>query len=438
MNGSGLPDESSFNYDQARLNSPLNQLIREYISTLPDSFYQPEQVVGLQKVIDDYISENPDTLKDQLHPVLLNAIDDYVDANPGVQDGDLITIDEPALPGYSACVKSDCVQTDAKGNFSLPNPSGASRASIKITDPNADNPALAMRYINDWKGPVVVKAYTVAADPQTLSRLTTIPGCDADLAALVCKLDGATLQLRDQHLNDTSIIPIGDGITIAGGKQNEVGLMQGFLTLPFVSEQVSGSPFIIGYFDIIGRRLFTDTFQFYDSRDGICLSYDGKYNQQGDLYTLKTGCEDSHPGYDYIINRGDLIISGVPTSVVFNTTTQPEEPELRINTWFNGPNSPEDKYANAYGHLDVMLVQKDDKIYRGQIVGLGGSSNMHPPTPLLHYDLSHAIPEGWWYLDLYRYTVELNPLWNNFWGSDVTFWTSDNNPQFPMVLFTNK
>jgi molybdopterin converting factor small subunit len=92
MNGSGLPDESSFNYDQARLNSPLNQLVLEYISTLPDSFSQPEQVAGLQKVIDNYISENPDTLKDQLHPVILKAIDDYVDANPGVKDGDLIKI----------------------------------------------------------------------------------------------------------------------------------------------------------------------------------------------------------------------------------------------------------------------------------------------------------------------------------------------------------
>jgi hypothetical protein len=431
MNASTFKDETSFNYDQARLNSPLNQLVREYISTFPDSFYQTKQVVGLQKVIDDYVSENPDTLQDQLHPVLLKAIDDYVSAHPGVQDGDLIKIDEPGLPGYTVCVEENCVQTDPQGIFSLPNPSGASRASIKITDPFADFPAWAMRYINDWKGPVVVPAYTKDVDAATMARLTTIPGCDADLDALVCKLNDTTLQLRDQHLNDTSIIPIGNGTSIKLGADSNVGLMQGFLTLPFVAEQVP-KPFIITYFDIIGLRLFTNSFQYSNSLDGICLTYDGKYNQPGDLITLTAGCVDSHPGYDYIINRGDLIISAAPTSVVFYTTTPSETPKLRMNIWFNDPNLPEDKYSNAYGHFDVMLVQIDDKIYRGQILGLGGSSNMHPPQPNLHFDLSHFIPEGAWYLDLYKYTVKLNPLWNNFWGSDVSYWTSSNNPQFSL------
>jgi hypothetical protein len=412
----------------------LNQLVRDYISTLPDSFFQPEQVVGLQKVIDDYISENPGTLKDQLHPVLLKAIDDYVDANPGTQDGDLITIEEQKLPGYTVCVQNDCVQTDEQGNFSLPNPSGASRASIKITDPYADFPAWAMRYINNWKGSVTVPAYTKDVDAATIATLTIIPGCDADLAALVCKLNDATLQLRDQHLNDTSIIPIGNGISIAAGKQNEVGLMQGFLTLPFVSEQVP-KPFINNYFDIIGYRIFGGDFQYYDSLDGISLTYNGAYNHEGILSTtiLSPGIWDNHTGLDYMkMSTGDLVISSAPTSVVFYITTQPQEIEIRVHTWLNDPTS-QNMNASGYGHLDVRLVEIDQVIYRGQIIGLAGSSNMHPPLTTLHYDFEKVVPEGWKYLDTYRYTItNIDTSSKIFWGSDVSLWTSDNTPQFSL------
>jgi hypothetical protein len=431
MNGSGLPDETSFDYDQARLNSPLNKLECDYLSANPDSFYQPEQVVGLQKVIDDYIRDNPDTLRDQLHPVLLKVLGDYVNAHPGIKDGDLLTMDEPGLPGYTVCVQSECAQTDQEGSFSLPNASGASRASIKITDPYADFPAWAMRYINNWKGAIVIKAYTVAADPKAIARLANIPGCDVDLAALVCKLDGDTLQVRDQYLNDTSIILIDKGTSIKSGADNNVGLMQGFLTLPFVSEQVP-RPFIWGYFDIIGYRIFGGNFQYFDSLDGIALSYNGRYSQRGELSTLTVGVEDNHPGYDYIINRGDLIISGTPTSTVFYTTTQPQETEIRLHTWFNDPIS-QNKDASGYGHLDVRLVDVGQVIYRGQILGLGGSSNMHPPAPLLHYDSEQIVPEGWKYFDMYRYTTtKLDPLSENFWGNPISLWTSDNNPQFSL------
>ncbi|MBU4352901.1 MAG: hypothetical protein KJ939_07535, partial [Nanoarchaeota archaeon] len=283
MNGSGLQDEAIFNYDPARLADPR----------------QP------------------------LQPDLDKSIDAYVSAHPDLKNGDLITIEEPGLSSYTVCVKSDCVQTDAEGNFSLPNPSGTSRVSIKITDPNADNPSLAMRYINDWKGPVVVPAYTKDVDAATMAKLTTIPGCDADLVARVCKLDEDTLQVRDQHLNDTSIIPIGDGMTIVAGKQNEVGLMLGFLTLPFVQEQVP-EPFIWNYFDILSVNLWPSNYTVNDVRNGIVLNYNGEYNQPLNIQQLQrliagdliAGIDDGHPGLDYRVDVGNFIISTLPTSTV--------------------------------------------------------------------------------------------------------------------------
>jgi hypothetical protein len=398
MNGSGLPDEASFDYDPVRLADPRQPLQSD-----------------LDRIIDDYVSTHPD-----------------------IKDGDLITIEEPGLSGYTVCEQTDCVQTDPQGNFSLPNKSGASRASIKITDPNADNPALAMRYINDWKGPVTVPAYTKDVDAATMATLTIIPGCDADLAALVCKLDDATLQLRDQHLNDTSIIPIGDGIVIAGGKQNEVGLMQGFLTLPFVQEQVS-NPFIFDYFDIIGKRLFDDAGKttFVNSQDGIMLNYNGKYNQAFSPGTYNgtipsPGVWDSHTGQDYLIPIGNFIVSGSPTSNVWYLANQ--DRELRVDIWFVNPDDTSTFYSTDYGHLNIQLVNMDQKVFRGQIVGLSGNSGTYGGGfPQLHFNFQESGQEGWKYIDMYRYTVVLNPLPENFWGSNVSYWTSDNNPQFPRL-----
>jgi len=436
MNGSGLFDEATFDYDQARLNNPLNQLERDYLSANPDTFYQPELIEGLQKAIDDYISENPDTLKDQSHPILQQAIDDYVKAHPDIQDGDLITMDEPALPGYTVCVQDNCVQTDSEGNFYLPNPSGASGASIKITDPYADFPAWAMRYINDWKGPVVVPAYTKDVDATTMARLTTIPECDEDLVALVCKFNDATLQVRDQHLNDTSIIPIANGTSIKLGADNNVGLMQGFLTLPFMSEQVQ-DPFILGGFDIRGNRCFKSDTTFDSTRDGVSEDYRGMYyNNHGDHNTIVPGVEDSHVGIDYYIQEGIFIVSASPTAnVIFQTA--PPDPELRMNTSFSELFSNKE-YMDTYGHLDLYLVKINQQIYRGQIIGIGGVSGIGTRVPELHFDISEPESDAWCYRDQYRYIINLDQLPENFWGNPVSLWTSDNNPQFTILDQENK
>jgi len=438
MNGSGLPDEATFNYDEARLNSPINQIVRAYISAFPDSYYQPERLAGLEDTIEEYISAYPDALRDETHPVLLKVIDDYVSAHPGIEDGDLITMDEPGLPGYTVCVQSECAQTDQEGSFSLPNASGASRASIKITDPYADFPAWAMRYINDWKGAVTVPAYTKDIDAATMARLTTIPLCDADLEALVCKLDEDTLQVRDQHLNDTSIIPIAKGTSIKSGQDNNIGLMQGFLTLPFVSEQVP-KPFIWGYFDIIGKRILNDNITYNDTQDGIILNYDGKYNLPIDFSRVLngehfSGVGDSHTGLDILLPMGTYELSALPTSKVLSLAGPPSYPEFMTFLWFENPNNPANHYMTVYGHQNNQLVNSDQTVYRGQIIGLSGNSGVDPPPCVqqVHFDLEERIPEGWFFIDPFRTIITLNPLPDNYWGSPASWWTSDNNPQFSL------
>jgi hypothetical protein len=333
------------------------------------------------------------------------------------------------------------VQTDAQGNFSLPNPGGVSNVSIKITDPNAENPALAMRYINHWKGPVVVPAYTKDVDVTTMATLTLIPGCDPDLVALVCKLDDATLQVRDQYLNDTSVIPIDKGISIKTGEGNSVGLLQGFLTLPFMANQIP-DPFINNYFDILGNYFWDDAGKnnFTTSKDNLMLNYDGKYETQADWKRVSfgerlTGVGDAHAGIDYLLPIGTNIVSGLPTAQVWYifTGTQ-DDPELRINTWFEDPASSDEYFESGGGHFNVQLVSLDQTIYRGQIIGLSENSGItapgYPATPQNHFGLGKKILYGWNYFDPYRTIITLNPIPDNYWGSPVSWWTSDNLPQF--------
>jgi hypothetical protein len=328
------------------------------------------------------------------------------------------------------------VQTDAQGNFSLPNPGGVSNVSIKITDPNAENPALTMRYINHWKGPVEVPAYTKDVDAATMGTLTIIPGCDVDLAALVCKLNDATLQVRDQQLNDTKIIPIANGISIESGADNNIGLMVGFLTLPFVSDQVP-DPFIFNYFDIIGNRFFDDAGKnnYSSSQDGVMLTNNGRYKQIFSPLTFhpgvveNAGVGDSHTGLDMIVDVGNYALSGIPNSEVY--TVSPEtDSEIRINIWFKEPIFNQN-YESGGGHLSIRFSNVGDTLYRGQIFGLTGNSGEYSGEfPQIHFGIGKRVTEEWLYVDPFRTIITLDPLPANYWGSKVSWWSSDNLPQF--------
>lgn len=394
MNGSGLADEASFNYDAERLTDER----------------QP------------------------LQPDLLAAVEAYVAEHPTLKDGDLITIGEPGLSNYTLCTTSNvCATTGADGGFVLPGVKATSY--LKITDPNAGTPALEMRYINKWNKAVTVKEYTKDVDANTMASLKIVPGCEEDAEALVCKLDEDTLLVREQHLNDTEVLPISK--TVQVGKNVEIGLMQGFLTLPFVKEQVE-KPFIISYFDIIGNRIFSEGTTYSSTFDGVVLNFDGRYNIQDVPHLLIVGTGDSHTGLDYLLPVGNLIISGVPISHVWYIAG-PEE--LRVNLMFNDPTNNISDYDSCYGHLDVQLVTTNQTIYRGQILGLSGNTGTYVPAPrppMLHFHIAKSVRGGWNYIDPYRYTVELDPLPANFWGSEESLWSSDNIPQFPLLNPTDK
>jgi hypothetical protein len=327
LNGSGLPDQAVFTYD-------------------PERFADPRQ---------------------PFHPDLQIAIDNYLSDNPGMQDGDLITIEEPGLSGYQVCAGSTCVETDQDGYFSIPNLSGSSFLIVKITDPRSDDPALAMRYSNKWEGAVTVPAYTKDIDLSTMATLTIIPGCDADSEALVCKLDEDTLQVRDQHLNDTSIIPI-DRNTILQGEEMNIGLMQGFLTSLFQCNQ----DYAIG--------VWND----HDLRPGFFLNYLGSTNPlQNPAGFAASG--DDHGGTDFDIPDGVPVVAMAPGIVNWAG-------EL-FTGYGNGYSNHvtivhlDGDFGTGTGHHSVLTVDFDDQIYRGQIIALSGHSGTW--LPHVHLNLHH-------------------------------------------------
>jgi len=257
MNGSGLKDEASFNYDAERLTDERQPLQAD----------------------------------------LLAAIEAYVAGHPELIDGDLITLEEPGLSGYTVCAKSNCVTTDAEGKFQLVEPNVDRFLNISIKDPNGGTPALEMRYVNKWKGEVTVPEYTKDVDATTMGQLRVVPGCETDAAAQVCKQDADTLLVREQHLNDTSIFKLGDGATLQPSTPNEIGLMQGFRTYTLPPEAIQSLTYITGYD--------------HDPSKGKVLSFSGDNSLCGvspyckSLAYSKTpiikfgGIFDSHPAYDY-------------------------------------------------------------------------------------------------------------------------------------------
>lgn len=115
-----------------------------------------------------------------------------------------------------------CVDTNENGKFIVSKiATDGELISITLEDPKVNTPALAFRYINIWKKSIIITTYTING-----------------------------VQVPEQILNDVDIRPIKSIITLKVGEGNEIGLMQGLLTLSFDHHQFEDIPFIEGYFDI--------------------------------------------------------------------------------------------------------------------------------------------------------------------------------------------
>lgn len=109
-----------------------------------------------------------------------------------------------------------------------------------------------------------------------------------------------------------------------------------------------------------------------------------------------------------------------------------------VMTLFPDPNDSELMFKNTYTYLRVQLVELNQTVYRGQVIALSGdtgTNNTFPGygsrrVPQLHFDLSQTTTEKCThYLDPYRTTIA-EPYPSNYFGSVMSYWTVDNNPQY--------
>ena len=328
MNGSGLQDESSFILDSNRLQD----------------------------------SRQP------LQTDLLNAINAYEKSHSEFKKGDLISISEPGLSGYQVCVEKECSTTSQDGSFSIPNKTGRTTALLEITDPNANNPALAMRYINEWIRQVTIPAY---------------------------EIDGE--KIPEQYLNDTVIIQIKSGINISL-KDNNIGLTQGFLTHPLPKDALLTYHHVAGYD--------------HDPRIGKVIGYSGDTIRCKDTPLCNpinsdklntdiprfAGIYDSHVGYDFMFPRNNdkffltaslpgLVDIWVSNGIVLSITN--------TNLGFSfGP-----QVTN--GEIYKSLLEKNVNVLRGQIIGFTGEAEYKAEHP----EYSNNVK---WYAN-YEITMLLGP-----------------------------
>jgi len=335
---------------------------------------------------------------------------------------------EPPIENFGVCVKAKdiCVNTDENGHFIFEKvaPEGTG-VQLSFVDPDANIPSLAFRFINIWKANVVIPAY---------------------------EIDG--IQVPEQHLIDNDVVPLAKGLRTVAGNNDSIGLMQGFLTLPLPPSALDNYHHVLGY-DHDPRKGFVvnyagDTFRCPESP--LCNPIDPTL-----LITELSrfaGVYDSHVGYDFMFPKNSdkyffmAAIPGVVDIWVSNGLVLAiKETDLGFEM---GPDV-------TNGEIYKALVAQDQKVYRGQIIGLTGSASYfaeHPELPWFiypngsNYEITLLLgprdppePDDYkpnsYEKDPYGVTDPNVPM--NFPELEVySSWTVFNSPQQPLVSWSEK
>lgn len=200
----------------------------------------------------------------------------------------------------------------------------------------------------------------------------------------------------------------------------DLGLMQGFLTLPIAPN----TTYKVGrYYD-------------WDPKIGHVKWWNGK---EFDWSNPAHGAwNDSHTGTDFDTSEGQLVIAPAPGRVIFaGIGLTPESLEIDIEHDL--------KFMSACHHLSKILVSVGERVSRGQTIGKVGKTGTYYPH--LHLDLyqtspiimtfdpyrpTFIVPEDqsgcWAVKDGQKYWCHL-PVADN--PNLLNFWTEDNDPQYP-------
>jgi biotin carboxyl carrier protein len=309
----------------------------------------------------------------------------------GLQEGG-----EPPIQGFGVCTTPPrgsqvCVQTDLDGHYAFEQiaPVGT-RLHLSFVDPNGDDPVLAFQYISVWNKPAVIPAYQMSG-----------------------------IQVPEQHLDDTEVASLEAGIVVQVGERKEIGLMQGFLTLPLRQDSWF---FEYNWVDLEPAK---DAVRNYAGVTRMATSRRDVANQP--LATL-----DGHDAVDYAIHNGTIVFAAAPGVVLVTQMFDQGNGKMEVRSSISGK-----RYVVNYGHMAVFLVREGSQVERGQAIAATGR------VEELHFQLlcapSQAEPCKYFGVPSRpddnhpSSTPRLDPYRDTFTSGCVSYWTKDNDPQFATI-----
>lgn len=101
--------------------------------------------------------------------------------------------------------------------------------------------------------------------------------------------------------------------------------------------------------------------------------------------------QNGHNGWDFAIPVGTPIYATFDGTVFFAGTDQTGALEISIDsTCTFDYKDTQAQYRSLYGHLSVIKVKPNDKVVKGQLIGLSGNTGRYTTGPHLHYGI-HPI-----------------------------------------------
>ena len=210
-------------------------------------------------------------------------------------------------------------------------------------------------------------------------------------------------------------------VSLEGTTSINIGLMEGFLTLP------------------MSRDARYETDRFYD-RDPDPDKYMWWNGRSGYDRNLKRGYSPNHPGIDYYMEEGNPLLSPAPGIV-----DSIGEDEGGKYIFIRHPNG----LKTSCGHISRAVVKIGDRIPRGRVIAMSGKSGKD--TELANYPHNHfqLIYRESIALDPYSPTFEMTPRYSGYYDYSggihwvsmpvdsnpnmTNHWTKRDDPQFSMT-----
>ena len=298
--------------------------------------------------------------------------------------------------------------------------SSTARTTVKVKDVKLQLIDIELQLFHDYHGdgakqddePVITDAVFDVRDDKGIKVLTGIDGNGNGIYRLDDLKEGENYRLefsnetsrkyRHIAISNDEFLSIDNYEFMASPnkKKIELGLMNGFLTLPFEK----GTYYHVSYY--------------VDRGEGI--GWEGHMSYRG------------HSGTDFQIYSGTKIVASAPGKIIATEFDWPRNPKtggLAVGGRFPIGNYVAMDFDNGMrvlcGHLSKSLVNSvkfpdpfGQRVRRGEAIALSGSSGVLRPH--VHFQLMYSNSTTEW-------SFGIDPF------GEYSAWTKDNDPQFPIT-----